>query len=119
MSAQQPPASDKIAPEVDFEVALPPGELLPEHYLDRKLSIRGGPRVLLLGLISGIALTLCFNVPGLSWLAYIALLPWVVGTVACVSVGWAMLGSFLLGLAFWMDTWGMANRCTTISRKAM
>jgi len=102
MFAQQSSRTDKIDLEADFKVALPPGELLPEHYLDRKLSIKSGRRILLLGLISGTALTLCFNVSGLSWLAFIALVPWVVGTTACASVGWAMLGSFLLGLAFWM-----------------
>ncbi|NIA06828.1 MAG: apolipoprotein N-acyltransferase [Actinobacteria bacterium] len=101
MSTNESSAKDRIDTEADFKVALPPGELLPEHYLDRKLSIRSGRRVLLLGLLSGIALTLCFNVPGLSWLAFIALVPWVVATTASSSTAWAMLGSFLLGLTFW------------------
>ena len=97
-------SSDSVRPDIgaknqaDFKVALPPGELLPEHYLDRKLSIKSGRRVLLLGLLSGTALTLCFNVPGLSWLAFIALVPWVVAITACSSTAWAMSGSFLLGL---------------------
>ena len=101
-------SSDSVRPDIgaknqaDFKVALPPGELLPEHYLDRKLSIKSGRRVLLLGLLSGTALTLCFNVPGLSWLAFIALVPWVVAITACSSTAWAMSGSFLLGLAFWL-----------------
>ena len=102
MPSQQGPKINKTDAEAGFDVALPPGELLPEHYLDRKLSIRRGQWILLLGLISGTALTLCFNVPDLSWLAFIGLVPWVVGTVACASTTWAMLGSFLLGLAFWM-----------------
>ena len=101
MSNKDSSARDRIDTEADFEVALPPGDLLPEHYLDRKLSIKPGRRILLLGLLSGTALTLCFNVPGLSWLAFIALVPWVVATTACSSTAWAMLGSFLLGLAFW------------------
>ena len=102
MPSEQGSKTNKTDAGSSFGGALPPGELLPEHYLDRKLSIRSGRRILLLGLISGTALTLCFNVPGLSWLAFIGLVPWVVGTVACASVTWAMLGSFLLGLGFWM-----------------
>ncbi len=86
----------------DFEVALPPGELLPEHYLNRKLTIHKPWLVLLLSLLTGLALTLCFNVPGLAWLAFFALVPWVLATVTCVRTPWAMFGSFLLGLVFWM-----------------
>ncbi len=93
---------DQIEPSEDFEVALPPGGLLPEHYVHRKLSIEKPWLVLLLGFVSGLALTLCFNVAGMGWLGFFALVPWVVAVVTCSRTGWAMLGSFGLGLAFWM-----------------
>lgn len=100
--AQQNYPVEQIAPSGDFEVALPPGELLPEHYLHRKLSINRPWLVLVLGFVSGLALTACFNFGGMGWLAFFALVPWVVAVATCARTGWAMLGSFLLGLAFWM-----------------
>ena len=102
MPDQQSSAPEKMNSPDEFEVVLPPGELLPEGYLGRKYRIEKSWKILPLGLLTGLGLTFCFNFEGFSWLAFFALVPWAIGVVACTSVGWAMFGSFLLGLGFWL-----------------
>ena len=102
MPEKQSSPADKDNNQTEFEATLPPGELLPEHYLDCRYKIEKSWKILPLGVLTCLALTLCFNFPALSWLAFFALVPWAVGVAACGSAAWAMFGSFLLGLTFWL-----------------
>ena len=73
----------------------------PPEIFTRRLELRRRLSVCLLALLSMTLLTICFAPFGFWYVAYIALVPWLLSVTGGVSNRWTILAATLSGTLFW------------------
>ena len=73
----------------------------PPQLFARRLALRRRPSVALLQLLSVVLLTVCFPPLDCWYVAYVALVPWVLAVTAAERGRWALVCCYLAGVVFW------------------
>ncbi len=74
----------------------------PARLVGGSLTIESRWAVTVLGAMTFGLMSVIFTPIDLWLLAYVCLVPWLVGVVAARRVGWMLLSSYLMGVAFWI-----------------